>query len=186
MSVRGLSAASEGSFSLSPDAYGFYRPARLQWWPLLACLGVGGVCLLNVLLIQQTDGPLARSVLSPNAGPVAASANAKVAVPREAPAAPLATAGHTGAVAIVARPEAAMPSVQTNATSSDASPEVPNAAPETPAARPPVVTPSQHAHRAAPSKAQNQYARGHGRKTGNSWGRYGYSANPNGGGWSIN
>jgi hypothetical protein len=172
--------------SLSPDAYGCYRPARPQWWPLLACLGVSGVCLLNVLLIQQTAGPLERSVLVPNAGSVAAVANTKAADPREAQAAPLATAGHTGAVAIVARPEAAMPSVQTNATRSDASTEVPNTAPETPAAEPPVVTPSQHARRAAPGKAHNQYARGHGRKTGNSWGRYGYSANPNGGGWSIN
>ena len=52
----GLSTSSTRPNALSPYLYGRYSAPKQRWWPLFACLGVGGMVAL-ALLPQPPQGP---------------------------------------------------------------------------------------------------------------------------------
>ena len=54
--MRGLSTSSTRPNALSPYLYGRYNAPKQRWWPLFACLGVGGMFAL-ALLPQPPQGP---------------------------------------------------------------------------------------------------------------------------------
>jgi hypothetical protein len=60
--MRGLSTSSTRPNALSPYLYGRYRPPKQRWWPLFACLGVGGMLAL-ALLPQPPDGTQSRPLV---------------------------------------------------------------------------------------------------------------------------
>ena len=52
--MRGLSTPSTRPNALSPYLYGRYSPPKQRWWPLFACLGVGGMLVLALAIIVLT------------------------------------------------------------------------------------------------------------------------------------
>ena len=78
--MRGLSTPSTRPNALSPYLYGRYSSPKQRWWPLFACLGVGGMLALALLPqppggAQLTQRPLVHSVVG---SPVLAAAKPAV------------------------------------------------------------------------------------------------------------
>ena len=147
-------------------------PPKPRW--LLVAISVGAFGLLNAFAFIAQTAP-AGSIQLSGIGTVLASAGAKAVVP-QAPTAALARAMKSQPVPAVARPDVAIPSVDTNAVESEPRSEPAIAVPEKPAAKPPVVRPTRQVN-----KGRYQEARGHNARY--SGGHY--SSNPNGGGWSM-
>jgi len=66
--MRGLSTPSARPTALSSYLYGRYRSPKPRWWPLFACLGVGGMFALALLPhppdgAQSTQTPLMHSTV---------------------------------------------------------------------------------------------------------------------------
>ena len=88
--MRGLSTPSTGPNALSPYLYGRYSSPKQRWWPLFACLGVGGMLALALLPqppggAQLTQRPLVHSVVG---SPVLAVAKPAVKEVAQAPRVP--------------------------------------------------------------------------------------------------
>src|SRR5262245_14148946 len=167
MRVGHVIAAAQ-SFPLSPDLYGFYRPSKARRWPRVAVLGGGGLCvfaLLGGLLLVNTP---AKSVFARN-----------TVEPALAGALPPG-GDNKGDRAAPARVQT--PSASANARIEQAAPAP---APTKVDTKRPINKHAQPVHRYAAKKPYHREARSW-RNDRNSWGRYGYSGNPNGGGWSFN
>jgi hypothetical protein len=86
--MRGLSTPSARPSALSPYLYGRYNTPKQRWWPLFACLGVGGMLALALLPrppdgAQSTQRPLVYSAVGPGVLATAKPAIKEVAqVPR--------------------------------------------------------------------------------------------------------
>jgi len=86
--MRGLSTSSTRPNALSPYLYGRYSAPKQRWWPLFACLGVGGMLGLALLPqppkgAQSTQRPLVYSAVGPGVLATAKPAIKEVAqVPR--------------------------------------------------------------------------------------------------------
>jgi hypothetical protein len=150
MSMRPLTTSSRKPVTLSPYLYGLYSPPKQRWWPLFACLGAGGVCVLALLgPSQQSDGarstqrPLVYSVIRPDV-----LVTAKPVVKEPAPAA-----------AILNEPADDPPAVSAAA------------APTRTKTRHSSTKPRASAHRYAARKSHRQEVLNYGRY-GYSWGRY--------------
>ena len=68
--MRGLSTPSARPNVLSPYLYGRYNPPKQRWWPLFACLGVGGCSRLRCYRshlkgLNQLKGPWFTRPLDP-------------------------------------------------------------------------------------------------------------------------
>ena len=82
--MRGLSTSFTRPNALSPYLYGRYSPPKQRWWPLFACLGVGGMFALALLPqppkgAQSTQRPLVYSVVGSGVLAVAKPAIKEVA-----------------------------------------------------------------------------------------------------------
>src|SRR5262245_10821665 len=129
MSLRPLTATNA---SFPPLRYGLYGRPRPRW--LLVTISVGAFGLLNAFAFIAQTAPTG-SIQLPGIGTVQPSAGAKATIP-QAPTAALARAMRSQPVPAPARPDAAIPSVDTNAVESETRTEPANAVPEKPAAKP--------------------------------------------------